>query len=82
MRVIPSQANYFMCELVGECYTSHELAVKLLAQHNILIKDCSGKYAIEKGEYVRIAIRNREDNHYLVESLKALQVDNDLYSLD
>ena len=82
LRVIPSQANYFMCELVGECYTSHELAVKLLAQHNILIKDCSGKYAIEKGEYVRIAIRNREDNHYLVESLKALQVDNDLYSLD
>lgn len=73
LRVIPSQANYFMCELVGGCYTSHELAVKLLTQFNILIKDCSGKSAFEGGEYIRIAVRDRKDNHYLVESLKALK---------
>ena len=72
LRVIPSQANYFMCELVGERYTSHELAVKLLTQYNILIKDCSGKSAFDGGEYIRIAVRDRKDNHYLVESLKAL----------
>ena len=72
LRVIPSQANYFMCELVGGRYTSHELAVKLLTQFNILIKDCSGKSAFEGGEYIRIAVRDRKDNHYLVESLKAL----------
>ena len=72
LRVIPSQANYFMCELVGGRYTSHELAVKLLTQFNILIKDCSGKSAFEGGEYIRIAVRDRKDNHYLVESLKSL----------
>ena len=72
LRVIPSQANYFMCELVGDRYTSHELAVKLLTQFNILIKDCSGKSAFDGGEYIRIAVRDRKDNHYLVESLKAL----------
>ena len=72
LRVIPSQANYFMCELVGGRYTSHELAVKLLTQSNILIKDCSGKSAFDGGEYIRIAVRDRKDNHYLVESLKAL----------
>ena len=72
LRVIPSQANYFMCELVGDRYTSHELAVKLLTQYNILIKDCSGKSAFDGGEYIRIAVRDRKDNHYLVESLKAL----------
>ena len=72
LRVIPSQANYFMCELVGGRYTSHELAVKLLTQFNILIKDCSGKAAFDGGEYIRIAVRDRNDNHYLVESLKAL----------
>ena len=72
LRVIPSQANYFMCELVGDRYTSHELAVKLLTQSNILIKDCSGKSAFDGGEYIRIAVRDRKDNHYLVESLKAL----------
>ena len=73
LRVIPSQANYFMCELVGGRYTSHELAVKLLTQFNILIKDCSGKAAFDGGEYIRIAVRDRNDNHYLVESLKALK---------
>jgi histidinol-phosphate/aromatic aminotransferase/cobyric acid decarboxylase-like protein/GTP:adenosylcobinamide-phosphate guanylyltransferase len=72
LRVIPSQANYFMCELVDGRYTSHELAVKLLTQFNILIKDCSGKSAFEGGEYIRIAVRDRKDNHYLVESLKSL----------
>ncbi len=72
LRVIPSQANYFMCELVGDKFSSHELAVQLLSKFNILIKDCSGKSAFEGGEYIRIAVRDRKDNHYLVESLKAL----------
>ena len=70
LRVIPSQANYFMCELVGGKYTSHELAVKLLAGYDILIKDCSGKSAFDGGEYIRIAVRDRNDNHRLVEALK------------
>lgn len=72
LRVIPSQANYFMCELVGGKFSSHELAVQLLSKFNILIKDCSGKAAFAGGEYIRIAVRDRKDNHYLVESLKAL----------
>ena len=72
LRVIPSQANYFMCELVGGKYTSHELAVKLLTGYNILIKDCSGKAAFAGGEYIRIAVRDRNDNHRLVEALKEL----------
>ena len=73
LRVIPSQANYFMCELVGGKFSSHELAAQLLSKFNILIKDCSGKSAFEGGEYIRIAVRDRKDNHYLVESLKALK---------
>lgn len=72
LRVIPSQANYFMCELVDGKYTSHELAVKLLAGYNILIKDCSGKSAFDGGEYIRIAVRDRNDNHRLVEALSEL----------
>ena len=72
LRVIPSQANYFMCELVGGKYTSHELAVKLLSGYNILIKDCSGKSAFDGGEYIRIAVRDRDDNHRLAEALKEL----------
>ena len=72
LRVIPSQANYFLCEVAADKFSSKELAVKLLADYNILIKDCSGKSAFAGGNYIRLAVRDRKDNHRLVEALKEL----------
>lgn len=70
LRVIPSQANYFLCELTGGI-SSHELAVKLLTLHNILVKDCSSKKGFPRDrQYIRIAIRNRHDNKILTDALK------------
>ncbi|MCQ2194169.1 MAG: aminotransferase class I/II-fold pyridoxal phosphate-dependent enzyme [Paludibacteraceae bacterium] len=71
LRVIPSQANYFLCE-VTERFSSHELAVKLLEEHNILIKDCSTKKVFNGRSYIRLAVRNREDNMRLIQSLRSL----------
>lgn len=71
MKVYPSQANYFLCE-VHSPYSSYNLAVDLLKEHNILIKDCSGKKAFGGKNFIRIAIRAREDNVRLVEALKSL----------
>lgn len=72
LRVIPSQANYFLCEVTGEGHTSTELAVRLLADDDILIKDCSGKAAFRGKQFIRLAIRDRKDNHRLVEALAKL----------
>ncbi len=70
IRVIPSQANYFLCELV-EGVTSHDLTLSLLADFNIYIKDCSSKKGFPDGaQYVRIAVRDREDNDKLVSAMK------------
>lgn len=70
LRVIPSQANYFLCE-VTERYTSHELTLKLITDNNILIKDCSSKKGFpDDKQFIRIAIRDRIDNSKLVSSLK------------
>ena len=71
LRVIPSQANYFLCQLNTEKFTSTDLAVRLLADFNILIKDCSGKSAFGQKNYIRVAIRSRNDNCRLVEALKS-----------
>lgn len=71
LRVIPSQANYFLCE-VTERFSSHELAVKLLEEHNILIKDCSTKKVFNGRNYIRLAVRRREDNMRLIKSLRSL----------
>lgn len=71
LRVIPSQANYFLCEVTGQ-FTSTELAEVLLSKYNILIKDCGSKSAFAGKNYVRIAVRDRNDNDALIVALKEL----------
>lgn len=71
LRVIPSQANYFLCE-VTEKYTSHDLMKLLLMKHNLFIKDCSTKKGFDGKDYIRIAIRNAVDNDKMSDSLKML----------
>lgn len=68
LRVVPSQANYFLCEVIGR-YTSQELTKLLLEKYNILIKDCSGKAGFESKNYVRIAVRNFDENTFLTNVL-------------
>ena len=75
LRVIPSQANYFLCEIVRE-YNSAELTNMLLNNYDILIKDCGTKKAFSQGEYIRIAIRDKKDNEKLIVALKQLYVSN------
>ena len=70
LHVYSSQANYFLCK-VTERFSSHELALKLL-KHNILIKDCGNKKAFSGGSFIRLAIRDRKDNAYLIETLKSI----------
>ena len=70
LRVIPSQANYFLCQ-VTDRYTSRQLTEKLLNEHNILIKDCDTKTGLEGKNFVRIAIRDEKDNNRLVDALMA-----------
>ena len=66
LRILPSEANYVLCEVLPP-HTPRELAVQLLKQHNILIKDCSTKC---HGNYIRLAVRNTEDNDKLLNALR------------
>lgn len=67
-RVIPSQANYVMCEVIGK--KSEDLCKELL-KSNVFIKDLTGK--LNNGhEYIRIAVRDDHDNAKLVEMLQKL----------
>ncbi len=71
LKVYPSQANYFLCEVRGRL-TSAELAAALLKQ-NILIKDCSTKKGFGGRNFIRIAIRDTKDNNALLEALKTIE---------
>ena len=71
LRVIPSEANYFLCE-VNNRFSSSELAILLIKRVNILIKDCGYKKAFGSKNYVRIAVRNTADNDRLLQALHEL----------
>ena len=70
LRVMPTQANYFLCEVLPP-HTATEIVVYTLRNHNILTRDCSQKPGLDPNkQYMRIAVRNHEDNTRLVEALR------------
>ena len=69
-RVVPSQANYIMVE-IGDRYTAAELTCILLERYNLLIKDLTGKIS-RGGQYIRVAVRDDEDNSKMLSALKEL----------
>ena len=72
LRIIPSQANYFCCEVTSR-YTSAELALKLLDDYDIMIKDCNSKTGLAGQNYIRLSIRDTHDNDVLIRALKELE---------
>ena len=66
IRVIPSQANFIMTELDG--IEPKDLLKALLFKHQILIKELTSKTG--GGKYLRLAVRNTEDNDRLIAALK------------
>ncbi len=69
IRVLPSQANYLMAELTGS--SSKWLTEQLLNRFNILIKDLSSKIPGDR-QFIRIAVRNEEDDTRLTEALREI----------
>ena len=73
LHVMPSQANYFLCEVLPP-YKASEIVIYMLRRHNILTRDCSLKPGLDPDkQYMRIAVRNHEDNARLVEALRELK---------
>ena len=72
LRVIPSQANYFLVEVLPP-FTANGLVLKMLKEFNILMRDCSNKGGFNGKQYMRIAVRDHKDNTKLIESLKQLE---------
>lgn len=72
LRVMPSQANYFLCEVLNP-YTAREIVLRTLKEHNILTRDCSDKTGFDGKQYMRIAVRSHEDNIRLIQAFKSLE---------
>ena len=69
LRVIPSQANYLMVELLGGL-SARAITRELLVNRCILVKDLSPKLGGQ--QYLRLAVRDTRDNDRLLEALRPL----------
>ena len=72
LRVMPSQANYFLCEILPP-KSANQLVLTMLKKYNILVRNCSNKQGFDGKQYMRIAVRSHEDNSKLITAFKELE---------
>lgn len=70
IRVIPSQANYVMAE-VTTGMSAKELNRRLIVKHGILIKNLVAKIQHDGRQYIRLAVKTKEEDNKLIEAIKA-----------
>ena len=71
LRVMPSQANYFLCEILPP-KNANQLVLTMLKRYNILVRDCSDKQGFDGKQYMRIAVRSHEDNARFIQAFQEL----------
>ena len=69
LSVFPSQANYVMAEITNGM--SARYVTQKLLTNNIFIKDLSGKISSGR-QFIRLAIRNEQENDALISELQIL----------
>lgn len=69
IRAIPSQANYIMVEITSGM-SAQELTKRLLFTHNLFVKDLSSKISRDGRQFIRVAVRDTEDNDRLVAAIR------------
>ena len=70
IKVYDSEANYIMIDLKE--HDSYKFVIEMLDKYNILIKDLSSKNHFDHKNFIRIAVRDRNDNELLINSFKSL----------
>lgn len=75
LQVYPTQANFVMCE-IGNGLLAAQITKELLVEHNLFIKDLTAKIGNGK-QYIRLAVRQREENEVLIKALKGILTQSD-----
>jgi histidinol-phosphate/aromatic aminotransferase/cobyric acid decarboxylase-like protein len=79
IKVYPSMANFVLIEL-QEGIKSTEFVAKLLITYGIYVRTCDDKIGL-KGQFIRLASRSKEENDYVIQSIKACIQMNEVLKL-
>ena len=72
LTVFKPDANYIFCRLPDTALSGPEVTKRLFIEHNIYIKESSGKTQPDASRYIRIASRTNEENNQLIDALKSV----------
>jgi threonine-phosphate decarboxylase len=70
LKVHKPSANFIFIKLLGNI--SPEQLMEQLAKKGILIRDCSNFRGLEKGNFIRVAVRTRKENIKLLKEIKLI----------
>jgi len=69
LQCFPSVTNFVLCRLTDIGITSSELC-DCLAGQGLLLRNCDSFTGLELGRFIRVAVKNREENQRLVSALR------------
>ena len=71
LKPYPSDANYVLCK-VEKPFDAKSLAAVLWERAGCLVKDCSTKKGFNGAQFIRLAVKSREDDDELLAALKQI----------
>lgn len=69
LRVTPSSANFLLLELPRGALPASAIAAELVRHDRLVVRDCSSFAGLERGAFLRVAVRTRADNERLAAAL-------------
>jgi threonine-phosphate decarboxylase len=67
--VYPSAANFLLLRLPATAPTSAWVRARLITEHGLVVRDCRSFEGLSSGRFIRVAVRQHDDNERLVRAL-------------
>jgi threonine-phosphate decarboxylase len=72
MTVYPSAANFLLLRLPAAAPTSDRLRARLITEAGVIVRDCRSFDGLSNGRFIRVAVRQRDENERLVRALRSV----------
>jgi threonine-phosphate decarboxylase len=67
--VYPSAANFLLLRLPATAPTSTRVRARLISDAGVIVRDCRGFDGLSNGRFIRVAVRQRDENERLARAL-------------
>lgn len=71
LKIFNTDSNFVLCKLKNKQFTADQFAKKLL-EHDIYIKECSGKSMTDSEYFFRVSSRTKEENKKLINAIEEI----------